>query len=138
LEPLKPAPQHMLGLALPEPYRVASPIRGASLVSELAEALVLAHELDGVVAPPGWWGKRICRLLDSKCSVASTPGEVAVLGAEILEAIMDGSTPTLTIQGDRRILSYYIDTRKSRILYLGARNTNREPNHTRSQKTIEG
>jgi len=109
---------------LPPPERVASPTRAVRLVGELAESVAYAHGLEEVVVERGWWGRRICRVVGmARCSEAGSAGEVAESASEILEARVDGSEPQAPLAGlvGRTLLSYYIDSRRGGVIFLGAR-----------------
>ena len=113
-----------LGVLLPPPERVASPTRAVRLVGELAESVAYAHGLDEVVVERGWWGRRICRVVDmARCSEAGSADEVAETAVELLEARVDGSEPQAPLGGlaGRTLLSYYIDSRRGGVIFLGSR-----------------
>jgi hypothetical protein len=115
-----------LGLLLPSPSAVASPTRAAHLVSELAESIAYTHGLEEVLVAKSWWSKRICaRLGLATCSEAESPEEVVEESPEMVEALVDGSRPRapqrLRCPCEKRLLSYYIDSRRGGILFLGAR-----------------
>ena len=114
-----------LGLLLPSPTAVASPTRAAHLVSELAESVAYTHGLEEILVAKSWWSRRICgRIGLAACTEAESPEEVVDESPEIVEALVDGSkprTPQRLRPGERRLLSYYIDSRRSGVVFLGAR-----------------
>ncbi len=110
-------------MLLPEPSRVASPVRAVRLVSELVDSVAYTHGLREVVLEEGWWGRRICtRLGLAECSTEETVEEVVGKAPEILEVDVDGSQPIVPGAAEpRRILQYYVDSRRGGVLFLGAR-----------------
>jgi len=114
-----------LGLLLPSPYAVASPVRAVHLVSELAGSVAYLHEASEVLLESGWWSRRICgkALGGARCSEVNNVEQVVAESDKILEALVDGVKPPIPLgrSTGRPLLSYYVDSRRGSVLFLGAK-----------------
>ncbi len=111
-------PHTRLGVSLPDPMAVASPVNAARMVGELADAIAYSHDMSEVLVQGGWWGRRVCRYVKGvECNPNATRRDLEEAD-EVVEAIVDGSRPS-PVDAIGRIITYYIDTRRSSILFLG-------------------
>ncbi len=87
------------------------------------DSVAYTHGLREVVLEEGWWGRRICaRLGLAECSTEDSVEGVVGKSPEILEVDVDGSQPIVPGAAEpRRILQYYVDSRRGGVLFLGAR-----------------
>ena len=107
-----------LGVSLPDPMTVASPVKAASMVGELVDAVAYSHEVSEVLVSGGWWGRRICSHVHEAACNPEAPRRMIEEADEVLETIIDGSRPS-PVDAVGRIITYYIDSRRSSILFLG-------------------
>ena len=107
-----------MGVALPDPMAVASPVKAARVVGELAEALAYSHGMEFVEVLGDWWARRICGFMDVGCRAAGRGAEDR--RGKVLEAIVDGSRPSVVPRWGE-VLSYYIDSRRAAVSFLGRR-----------------
>ena len=126
--PRRPRRPQRLGLLLPDPTGVASPVKATRLVGELADSVAYTHGLVEVAVERGWWSRRICsRLTLAECVEESSTDSIVKDSPELLEVMIDGSRPDYPPAPTAgTLLKYYVDSRKGSVLFLGAR---RQPLH---------